>query len=146
MKHTLISLMLGLLLIVGLVGCGAEPEANVPTGPVQDLAGLVARLQAQGAMVETGGDLTQPFFSVDGQLLRVNGQDVQVFEYPDVAAARSEAAQVLSDGSVIGTTMVDWVAPPHFYRSGRLILIYVGEDSTTLQLLEQVLGEQFAGG
>ncbi|MBN1815522.1 MAG: hypothetical protein JXA14_27060 [Anaerolineae bacterium] len=104
------------------------------------------RLQARGSTVRTAGDLTQPFFSVDGQVLRVSGHDVQVFEYPNAAAAGSEAAQVLSDGSVIGTTMVNWVSPPHFYRSGKLVVIYVGDDAELLALLEEVLGEQFAGG
>ena len=144
MKRVLLYLVLGLF-AAGTGACGA-PDVSAPTGPVEDIAGLVARLQAQGATVEAVGDLTQPFFSVDGRVLRANGQEVQVFEYPNAAAAGSEAAQVLSDGSVIGTTMVDWVAPPHFYRSGKLLVIYVGQDAATLDLLEQILGEQFAGG
>jgi len=144
MKSSLPALLLGLLLAAALAACGTpEPGAMVRPRPVQDHASLVARLQSEGATVEPAGDLTQPFFSVDGKVLRVNGHDVQVFEYPTAAAAESETAQVLSDGSVIGTTMVDWVAPPHFYRTGKLVAIYVGDDAG--MLLEQVLGEQFAG-
>lgn len=147
MKRILPFLVVGLLVATVAGACGApEPDALAPAGPVEDYAGLVASLQAQGATVEPVGDLTQPFFSVDGRVLRVNGHDVQVFDYPNAGAAASEAAQVLSDGSVIGTTMVDWVAPPHFYRSGKLLVIYVGEDAEILNSLEQILGEQFAGG
>ncbi|HSJ56328.1 MAG TPA: hypothetical protein VLC95_04055, partial [Anaerolineae bacterium] len=146
MKRMLLPLVVGLVLVAIAAACGTpEPEPVEPTGPVEDHAGLVARLQARGATVEAAGELTQPFFSVDGQMVRVNGHDVQVFEYPTAAAAGSEAAQVLSDGSVIGTTMVNWAAPPHFYRSGRLIVLYVGQDSGIIGLLEEVLGPQFAG-
>jgi hypothetical protein len=39
-------------------------------------------------------------------VINVNGGDVQVFEYQDVAKAESEAAQVWSDGSSTGTTQL----------------------------------------
>jgi hypothetical protein len=35
--------------------------------------------------------------------------------------------------------------PPHFYRSGRLIVLYVRDDAAVLLALESVLGTQFAG-
>jgi hypothetical protein len=41
--------------------------------------------------------------------------------------------------------MVTWVAAPHFYKGGRLIVLYVGEDGGVIEVLDQVLGSQFAG-
>lgn len=41
---------------------------------------------------------------------------------------------------------VDWIALPHLFRSGRVIVLYVGGDAETLLALRAVLGEQFAGG
>jgi hypothetical protein len=35
--------------------------------------------------------------------------------------------------------------PPHFFKSGRLIVLYVGEESSVLKALEAMLGPQFAG-
>ena len=52
---------------------------------------------------------------------------------------------ISQDGSSIGTTMVTWVAAPHFYAAGRLIVLYVGEDGGVIEVLDQVLGPQFAG-
>ena len=51
-------------------------------------------------------------------------------------------------GASEGTTVshVDWMATPHFYRRGSLIVLYVGDDVATLQLLRDVAGPQFAGG
>jgi len=112
---------------------------------VEDQAGLIDALQAAGAEVEPGEPVDQAFFSVNGQILKVNGADVQVFEYESTEAMEEDVAQVAPDGGSIGTTMVTWVATPHFYKSGRALILYVGDDATILDLLKGALGEQFAG-
>lgn len=127
------------LLLVLAPACGGGLE------PATDYAGLVDSLRDDGATVETAGVVGQPFFSVPGRMIRVNGEDVQVFEYQDSTSAKAEAKLVSSDGGTIGTTAVTWVAPPHFYQSGRLIVLYVGENDIILGLLEGSLGEQYAG-
>jgi hypothetical protein len=57
----------------------------------------------------------------------------------------ADAAQVAPDGGSIGTSMVTWVATPHFYKTGRILVLYVGDDQAILDLLEGALGPQFAG-
>ena len=57
-----------------------------------------------------------------------------------------EAELVASDGSSVGTSMMAWIATPHFYINGMLIVLYVGDSSETIGLLEDALGPQFAGG
>ena len=106
---------------------------------------LFESLRAAGAAVATGEPITQPFFSVPGRFLGVNGSDVQVFEYPSIKEAQSEADQVAPDGSSVGTSIMFWVAGPHFYSSGTLIVLYVGDDAALQTLLEEALGPQFAG-
>jgi len=140
-------LFAGLLLIAILVvACGSPaPADSSHGGPVTDYVGLVDALRAQGATIEPSGDISQPFFTVEGQVTQVNSQDVQVFEYADEAAAAAEAELIAQDGSSVGTSMVTWVDSPHFYKAGRLIVLYVGDDTTTIDLLETVLGSQFAG-
>lgn len=137
-----------LVLTFALGACSAAPGSASPqtSAPaVMDRSGLVVALEAAGATVKTGDPLSQPFFSVEGQIFNVNGADVQVFEYESSAAMESEASTVSSDGSSAGTNMVSWIAPPHFFKSGRIIAIYVGDDKTILSLLQQVMGSQFAG-
>ena len=90
--------------------------------------------------------MSQPFFSVKGRVLLVNDEAVQVFEYGSAAAAEAEARRVNSSGTVIGTSSMSWMAPPHFYRKGNLIVLYVGANATVQRTLEAVLGAQFAGG
>ena len=124
---------------------GTEPPLVSHGGPVVDYVSLLDTLRAAGAAVEPNGEITQEFFSPTGWAIKVNAADVQVFEYPDEAAAEAEAAQVAPDGGSIGTTMVMWVEAPHFYKTGKLIVLYVGSDAAVTALLESVLGPQFAG-
>ncbi|HXV96774.1 MAG TPA: hypothetical protein VEC93_00010 [Anaerolineae bacterium] len=37
------------------------------------------------------------------------------------------------------------VAVPHFYKTGKLIVLCVGDKQTTIAALETALGPQFAG-
>jgi len=146
MKRNLLPFAVLLLVATLVVACGSgAPAADSHGGPVTDYASLVDALRAQGATIEPNGDVSQPFFTVEGQVIGANGQDIQVFEYADEAAADVEAELLAPDGSSVGTTMVTWVGSPHFYAAGRLIVLYVGDGATTLDLLETVLGPQFAG-
>lgn len=110
-----------------------------------DMQSLMDALSAEGASVESGDNISQPFFAVEGQTIQIDGMDVQVFEFPDSGAAQAAASTISSDGSSIGTSMMMWVEAPHFYQSGRLIVIYVGTDEHMLTLLASILGEQIAG-
>jgi len=78
-------------------------------------------------------------------MIRVRGEDVQVFPYASAAAAQAQAALVSRNGSTVGTTKLHWIGPPHFYRQGRLLVLYVGSDDQVLKALDAVLGRQFAG-
>lgn len=114
-------------------------------GPVKDYVSLIDNLRAAGATVEPAGEIEQEFFSPTGYIIQVNGAEVQVFEFPDGEAAAADAALVAENGGSIGTTMVTWMATPHFYQADRVIVLYVGDDASVTALLESVLGPQFAG-
>ena len=59
-------------------------------------------------------------------------------------AAEQDASQIEPDGS-LKTMMITWIAPPHFFRKDRLIVIYLGADPAVLMILTDALGPQFAG-
>lgn len=141
-----------LLLIVALftlAACGGGADQGNPP-PESDLSpggfdGLVEALKAQGAEVEISDPIDQPFFSVSGQALMLKDQNVQVFEYPDADAAAAETETIAPDGGSVGTSMMMWMDDPHFFTQDNLIVLYVGSDSATLELLQAVLGPQIAG-
>ena len=151
------------LLLIGLLvlaACGSAPSGPTGTGSprassspsvtshgaaqVTDLVSLVDTLRAKGLTVEPAGSVSQPFFDVEGSLLQVQGADVQVFEFADADAARAAMATIGPDGNP-PTMMIDWVAAPHFYQAGRLIVLYIGDDAAVTQALNDALGAQVAG-
>ena len=115
-------------------------------GPAKDYDTLVASLRAAGLTVRPAQEISQPFLSVKGRVIGVNGGEVQVFEYQDADAAAAEAARVSPDGRSVAETWINWVATPHFYGSGKLVVLYLGDDSTVIDGLKAALGTQFAGG
>jgi hypothetical protein len=124
-----------------------SPAAGEQKGrnPVADFASLLEHLRARGLAARVEDDVEQPFFSAKGKALAIGDEHVQVFEYATPAAAVAEAARVSPDGMTVGTTKVHWLGPPHFYRSGRLLVLYIGTDREVQEALEAALGPQFAG-
>lgn len=100
---------------------------------------LVASLQEAGATVETGDKVEEPFFEVQGQALTVNGQRVEVFEWAD-EAGREAVSRTITPQGQFGTTQVEWVGKPHFWASGKIIALYIGDDSAVIDLLNGALG------
>ena len=131
----------------GRIAAESSSETVTSNGDVvADQASLIDALRAARATVELGDSVEQPFFAVGGQILLVNKTEVQVFEYEAAEVMEVDASLVASDGASVGTTMINWIAPPHFYKTGRIIVLYLSEDAAILDLLNQVLGVQFAGG
>src|SRR6266542_196629 len=146
MKLRILSILV-LVLASAISGCGTSGTPSPSSAPltVQDQASLLNALQAAGANVEIGDSITQEFFTPAGQAVKVNGADLQVFEYENAEAMEKEASQVAPDGGSIGTSMVTWIDMPHFYKSGRIIVLYLGNDQAVLDLLNKAMGPQFAG-
>jgi len=138
-----------------IVGCAAGGEKSSGSAQIQqkqakggvvtDYASLIKSLRALGSDATAVGDAEQPFFSVTGNMIKVHGEDVQVFQYANVAAAQAEAAPISRDGMSVGTRKIFWVGAPHFFKKEKLLVLYVGDNAKVLKTLEAVLGEQFAG-
>lgn len=141
-------ILIGMALIVVLLSACA-PSAPEVTEPVaashgNEIGGyvdLVDALRGAGAAVEPAGEVNQPFFDVTGQAIRVNGADVQVFEFADEAARKNFSDQIPPTGSPIGTTMVTWIDQPNFWAKDNVIVLHIGQDEATINLLTSVLGE-----
>jgi hypothetical protein len=119
-------------------GMAASPLAS-PGAELADVSGLIAALEAAGATVETGDKIEQPFFEVQGQILKVNGQSVEVFEWAD-EASREAVSRTITPQGQFGTTQVEWVGKPHFWASGKIIALYVGDNAEVVELLTGALG------
>jgi hypothetical protein len=137
-------LLITILMLVSLItSCAAD------NGNIEDYVSLVDNLRKAGAVVEPGGQVGPDLLSAKRMVMTVNDSNVTVWEYDDAAAADAEAAHISPDGFSIRTDTkgicIGWVAQPHFYKAGKLIVLYVGESEAVTNVLESVLGQQFAG-
>ena len=128
-----------------VAGGTSAPTATLAggTGGIDSTQALIDALTKAGMTVTPTGPIEQPFLSVKGTSYEAGNGYLQVFEYPDQAAADADAAKISPDGSIEGYS-VNWVASPHFYKVGRLIVIYLGDDPADLAILKSTLGEPFA--
>lgn len=139
-------LLMGLL----LTACGGtSPQSH--GGPVRDHVSFVDALRGKGLTVQIAGAVSQPFLHPQsGTSLQVSGgalaapADLQSFEYSSEDAVQADARQITPNGNN-RTAMIDWIAPPHFFTSGRLMVIYVGADPAVIRILLGLLGPQVAG-
>ena len=114
-----------------------------------DYSSLLSKLRASGAIVEEVGEISRPFLGGEGRNIIVDGSNLQVYEYDTQEAMEVEAKFVSLDGGEIKInnihTLIGWIDQPHYYKSGQIIVIYIGQDEEMTSLLEKLLGEQFAG-
>ena len=124
--------------------------------PVTDYSTLLDYLRDSGASVVEKGELGWSFFcdGPEGRGVAVNESNIDAYEYTSAEAMEAEASFVSPDGYGINKNWGDgmsciqhvgWMAPPHFYKSGRIIVLYIGEDDSIMSLLKNGLGRQFAG-
>ena len=140
------------LIALLLTACGTAQGPQSHGGPVQDQVSLIDALRSKNVTVDISGTVSQPFLSPQsGTTVRLSGgplttpADAQLSEYGSASAASADAKRISPDGFGVGATHVDWVAPPHFFLKGRVMVLYVGSDPAVLSLLQSLLGLQFAG-
>ena len=124
---------------------GGSHQGKPSAESVMDYTRLIDRLRATGVSALPAGEAQQSFISVQGRMIKVGGEDVQVFQYAHTKAAAEQAALVSPDGNAVGTSMIHWIGSPHFFRKDLLLVLYIGDDEKVIKALEAVLGRQFAG-
>lgn len=141
------SLVLGAVLHV--LACGSTPPTLAPGTqvPGPETIALAATLGQQGPLtfMEVMPSSAHPYFRVPAARYLLNGESLYAFEYASAAEATADAGRIAPDGYSIGVTQISWISEPHFYRSGAVVVLYVGKQADTLALLQRVLGQQIAG-
>jgi hypothetical protein len=147
-----------LLPAIFITGCAFRTSG----GADMDFDYLVNDLRLSGVTVEEAGamyiiDEREPVFSGAGRYIRIEGEKgpLNIWEYSSEADALKEAKFISADGFDIRRPSgpgdegfaghFDWIAPPHWYQSGKIIVLYVGETPQLRILLNELLGRQFAG-
>lgn len=142
-------------LLAGAIACGAgEPASGDASGPRhlgEDEGGpstveaLVDSLRGHGIPVRAIGISNPAWFAPQGFFFAMGGDHVQVFEYEDAVAARSDIGLVAASGDSVAGSTIRGDEPTRFYRRGRLIVLVQGENERLGDALEGLLGEPVAG-
>ena len=148
MKKVLIPLGFLLILNLALAACDTSNPGRVisPGDQVFDLADFAEVLFSNGVAVELGFEEIFGFLPVPALHFNIQGADVLVFELIGPGTTVAVAAAISEDGGTINGEPIDFPATPHFFREGRIIVLYLGDDPQVLAILETFLGPQIAGG
>lgn len=123
---------------------GGTLEAGMPAAG--DMPPFVDAWTTGGETVSMGGEVPSTLFEgAMGQTYIVNDAELQVYEFADAAEAEAAAATISPDGGMINDVSVRWAGSPHFFRQDNRIIVYIGDDTATLELLGGTFGEPFAG-
>jgi len=149
----LAGIIVGCIIVVASIVAPATLGFNPPK-QITDYSTLLHHLRNSGAFIVEEGEIPRySFFDIEGRRVTVHENTIQVYEYANATAMESEANCVSPDGFGITKergdmgmhTEVSWIDLPHFYKAGRIIVIYIGNNNSIISLLEDTLGEQFAG-
>jgi hypothetical protein len=148
----------GLIIVAVLAACTGDSSTPTPSSPpimspsptdqpvtVTDLDSFVEGLGLAGhdVKVERHEDPTNDIFGVRGYAVSFDGTRLMAFDYSSERAAKRLQESVSRDGYYIGDYVIDW-GGQHLYRSGSLVVVYLGERPGSLSTLEELLGRQFA--
>ncbi|MGH9462303.1 MAG: hypothetical protein ACRD1X_13870 [Vicinamibacteria bacterium] len=140
----------GFLLVVALssAACDSSPNSDItaPTEVTFNLADLAEIIFARGYPIEVGDEGVIEFLPIPVRHFTVFGEDVLVLEFVGPNTAAAFASTISPDGTTVNGREVDWPATPHFFLSGQVIAIYLGNDLSTISALQEIMGPQFAGG
>ncbi len=103
---------------------------DVPEGAQETIYVRTAQLLGKVLTVEqTDQTVLHPFFRSPGQIVHVNGQDLQVFIYQNSTARKSDSARISSDGKLIAGEAVDWPVSPQFASNGNVLTVLLSADT-----------------
>jgi penicillin-binding protein 2 len=114
---------------------------DVPAGALETVYVRTAQLLGKTLTVaQTDETILHPFFRVPGQVVRVNGQDLQVFVYPDATSRKSDSARISADGRLIAGEVVNWPVSPRFVSSGNVLSVLLSSDTRLAGRVDRAIG------
>lgn len=153
-------LILGLLVIIsliGVIGCNSGEKSE----RVLDLKQFENEMKSKGYQYKRQ-DLQEGLLTpisqymllnkstiIDGKQVTLYDTDVIIYSYEDNEEMEKEASTINKDASEINRTdnpiQIEWSETPHFYKQGKIIVQYIGDDEKIISDLKEIVGDQFAG-
>ena len=132
-------------------GCEDRPERDLDYGEGDGLDvgsvtyGVFQLFAASGYPAEIGPTVEKPYFDMPARGLKINGSPVFFLEFANDSDVDEFVRKISADGMTIDGKSLNESKPPHFYRQGKVVVLYLGQKESTLEILETVLDPQIAG-
>lgn len=153
-------LSLGVLVIVGLIGVIGCNSTQKSEGKF-DLRQFEKEMKSRGYEYKRQDlqeylltpisqyMLLQDSITVDGKEMLLYDTDVIIYSYENKEEMEKEASTINKDASKINRAdnpiEIEWNKTPHFYKKGKIIIQYIGDDEKIISDLKAIVGNQFAG-
>ncbi|MCU0523095.1 MAG: hypothetical protein MUF84_20710 [Anaerolineae bacterium] len=113
----------------GIEGMSLESLLEDP-----DIAPVLEDLEAAGEVLGAPEDSRAAFlYPEPGIMVTIGGNAwLHMHRFPSEQVAEVRAASIVQDAR---NAIIDWVAPPSFYRCGRVIALYLGRDAGAKDVL-----------
>jgi hypothetical protein len=145
MKTQRLSTTMLFLALVTILVSACLPQAQASPPESLDYERFIEKLREAGHEVEEVGELDEPIFGERVRVIRLNGEDLQVYEFGSAAEQEAASATISGNGYIIGTNSIFWISKPYFYAKDTLIVLYLGVEEETIELLAEVLDRPLTG-
>jgi hypothetical protein len=116
-----------------------KSQSQINIGP--STQELLNQLQQSGLILTPVMQVHKSQLSVVGTLFTVEGDNVQIFEYQNNAAALADALKLGAMYSKDSQLKNAWGSMVHIYSKDNLVIFYMGYNTTPSKALDLVLGK-----
>lgn len=81
----------------------------------------------------------------NGEKIDIGDEKIYLYIYKTDKEMEEDSSNVPSDGCQGKDVVIDYDCSIHYYKTGNIIAFYPGDDKTIISILEDTLGNQFAG-
>ncbi len=117
-------------------------QAYISPQDIVNTDDLLRALQEQSIAARLSGDVALPFFQVQGQVMRVDQGDVNVYDFQNKTRMDDATQKLIKDGQILDNLVPSWSEQPHIWTKGNLIVFYDGTNSAVISSLSGVLGNE----
>lgn len=135
-------------IMLTVIGCSNRADSTTNSVAfVTEPDRFIADLNGAGTKAEQVESFSSDPLGGKGRLVCVGGKEVRVYLFESEQAAATAADRIdPDDPSHVGAAIVEWAGNPRFWHRGPILVLYLGEDQETEDLLTEVLGTPFARG
>jgi hypothetical protein len=110
---------------------------------------IVRQLRERGVSLHRATSRSRLPFGVPTDVYMTPGGELHVFRFKSQRGAVAASRTVRPEGYTIARRgrilHLDWIAPPHWYRRRKTVVLYLGTRVRMLKALRALAGPQFAG-